>query len=84
MPGSIGTEDAWMRLVAWDYEKSGLAHGSEKEHARYARAPFFVLRGCPKLCEQPGQKRAVVLRSWLLGRSCCEIQTLQPIVTPFF
>ncbi len=24
MPGSIGTEDAWMRLVAWDYEKSGL------------------------------------------------------------
>ena len=25
MPGSIGTEDAWMRLVAWDYEKSGLA-----------------------------------------------------------
>ena len=25
MPGSIDTEDAWIRFVAWDYEKSGLA-----------------------------------------------------------
>ena len=35
MPGSIGTEDAWMRLVAWDYEKSGLEGWSEDPRGEF-------------------------------------------------
>ena len=48
MPGSIGTEDAWMPLVAWDYEKSGLGYRCGRHHGlkrRKKREAGFRLRG---------------------------------------